>query len=233
MNAKLKPELGPLMLSASRLSDREILSRLGISTLQFSLQIVFVLLMMMIFGGVGPVFWLAAQLGHEVHRPVWKDPLWGPILVAWCLVLYSLFFAFVALVRRRQHLAIHERGFRIGRRTIAYADIREVRFGRSDGKFASALKTVNAAIPLARNQAVDRLGRRSSAFSMALVMKNGQVVPLNNFFACYPNEALECVVGMIASKLPERSSGTAGRDGQEGLTYGTRGAERDVGADSR
>lgn len=181
--------------------------------MQFYAQGVVVFVMTTILGGVGPVMWLSARLGHKVIVPVWKDPLWGPILLAWCLFLYALFFAFCALVRRRKHLAIHDRGFRIGRRTVLYEDIRTVRLARSDGKIASAIAELNAAIPLEQNHEVAQLRRNSSAMSMALVLRNGRVVPLNNFFACYASEALECVVHQIARKLKESASDAGGRVG--------------------
>lgn len=115
-------------------------------------------------------------------------------------------FLFTVFKRRRRYLAVYERGFCASGVTVAYDDVQEVRIGRSDGKFVKGLTKLNAVIPTAQNQGAARLLQNSHALSLTLILKNGRVVPLRNFFACYQEDALVCVVPNLESKLDHDSS---------------------------
>ena len=183
--------------------------RLGFATWQYYCQWTGAMIIAMIFAGVFPVTWLAARLGHKLVIPIWKDPLWGPILVAWCLVLYSLLLAVIAIERRRHFLAVYERGFCLSGTSVAYEDIREVRIGRNDGTVVSTITRLNACIPLPQNRGAAQLMRNSAALSLTLVMNDGRVMPLTNFFAAFPIDALSCVARGLEDNLSLVSPATA------------------------
>lgn len=213
VNVTTAPDLGNLLLSAARISDRELLRRLGISTWQYYCQWVFVLVMVTLFGGILPVSGVAKLVGHQPIIPIWKDPVCGPIVMALCVVLYAALFAFMILWRRRYFLAVYEHGFLVGRKSFAFKDICEVQLGRKDGTIASAIVKLNAAIPFAQNQGVVRLLDNSSVLSMTLVMSDGRVMSLPNFFACYPSDALEAVVCQLEAKVLKSAVASAGGEG--------------------
>ena len=200
------PDLGKLLLFAPRISDREMLQRLGVTTWQFYVLGSVVVFLLTLYLGSVPVLWVAARLGHKIVIPVWRDPLWGPAIGAWILVLYAVLYGVIAFERRRHFLAVYERGFSLSGSRFAYDDICEVRFGKKQGRLASWISKVNASIPLPANHWGEQLGRNSSSLSLTLVMNDGQIRVLVNFLAWFPNDALAFVARALGEKRLADSS---------------------------
>ncbi len=107
--------LGAELCRYRRRPERDIVRDTGLNPWIYYLSPV--LLLMAAFFLSAPPILLAKRMG----APDIRDPFWGPIVIAWFVMCCGLLSIFMYVLPRRDHLAIHEKGFIYRSRLRRYA----------------------------------------------------------------------------------------------------------------